>query len=715
MISFDAEAHLKIPFFQIKLLSPDTGLAPTPSFSGTAIDPSGRITLTRRASDNPTILPPITTMSTMAATSGNEYWENKLLFSGILRANDRRILLFGQPGAGKSVLAAQLASGLEKAGRPCACIGADPGSPAFGVPGALCLGRWQRTAWQTMAIEALCTLDAGRFRLPLVDALRRLVDQAPTGTLLIDGPGVVRGVAGAELLLAIAEAVHVDLVCVLTRNLKILPLAHELRAVGIEIVTVPIAREANRPSKRARARARTRLWDTYLDAATERRVALSDVQLLGTPPPTDVSEAWTGRQIALLDSPHTTVAFGEVVTVDNQTLVLRMRPETVEANLLLVRDAQRTTDGLLNTAPQAPHGTHWYTPPTDMFMDRGIAAGGGPRPVIRVGSTTVSLVNGIFGDPLLHLRLQHRKRSLLFDLGEAGRLPARVAHQVTDVFISHAHFDHIAGFLWLLRSRIGVTTLCRIFGPPGLTGNIQGLLDGIHWDRIGDNGPRFEVTEFSNGRLTSHRLQAGYHQPVWLAEREAGDGILLEEPAFCVRAVTLDHGTPVLAFAFEQARTINIRKDRLVALELPAGTWLGELKRHIATNNLDTHITLPDGRSEPTRVLADELVLIAAGKKLVYATDLADTPENRQHLTRLARDAHTFFCEAVFVEADRQQAVNTGHLTARACGEIGTATRVERLVPFHFSRRYEDDPLPVYDEVRAACPRAIVPGWNDRG
>lgn len=32
MISFDAEAHLKIPFFQIKLLSPDTGLAPMSSF-----------------------------------------------------------------------------------------------------------------------------------------------------------------------------------------------------------------------------------------------------------------------------------------------------------------------------------------------------------------------------------------------------------------------------------------------------------------------------------------------------------------------------------------------------------------------------------------------------------------------------------------------------------------------------------------------------------
>lgn len=53
-----------------------------------------------------------------------------------LLGDDRRILLFGQPGVGKSTLVVQLARALENAGRPCACIGADPGFPAFGVPGA---------------------------------------------------------------------------------------------------------------------------------------------------------------------------------------------------------------------------------------------------------------------------------------------------------------------------------------------------------------------------------------------------------------------------------------------------------------------------------------------------------------------------------------------------------------------------------------------------
>jgi ribonuclease BN (tRNA processing enzyme) len=56
-----------------------------------------------------------------------------------------------------------------------------------------------------------------------------------------------------------------------------------------------------------------------------------------------------------------------------------------------------------------------------------------------------------------------------------------------------------------------------------------------------------------------------------------------------------------------------------------------------------------------------------------------------------------------------EQARRTSHLTARACGEIAVAANVDRLVPFHFSRRYEAAPGQIYAEVLAACPRAVVP------
>jgi ribonuclease BN (tRNA processing enzyme) len=107
--------------------------------------------------------------------------------------------------------------------------------------------------------------------------------------------------------------------------------------------------------------------------------------------------------------------------------------------------------------------------------------------------------------------------------------------------------------------------------------------------------------------------------------------------------------------------------------------------------------------------LAPELLLIRPGDKLVYATDLADTGANRERLVGLARDANTLFCEAAFCEAETERAASTGHLTTRACGEIAVAANVGRLVPFHFSRRYEDDRYQVYGEVRAHCPQTVVP------
>lgn len=629
------------------------------------------------------------------------------IIAGVL-ADDRRVLLFGEPGIGKSTLAAKLACALAKAERRAWCIGADPGSPGFGLPGTVGRGQWWGEAWRLEEMEALCSLDGARFRLPLVAAVQRLATQDGRGVLFVDGPGVVRGVAGSELLPGLVEAASVDVVLVLARAGEGPPLPDELRALGVEVFIIQAAAAARRPSKRERTRERTRQWDAHLADAKEQRIRLADMQLIGTPPPVDVPAAWTGRQIAVL-SRSRTVALGEIIAKDPNSLWVRLPHRSGVGNLLLVRDAQRGENGLLNTAKPYRSNTLQYLPPPDVRPYSAIGSATGPCPVARVGMAIATLVNGIFGDPLLHLRLQHQRRSLLFDLGEGGRLPGRVAHQVSDVFISHAHFDHIAGFLWLLRSRIGDFPACRVYGPPGLAGHIDCLVRGIHWDRVGEYGPRFEVREFYGEHVERFVVQAGRSGAERTGEASMTDGILLEEPAFRVRAVTLDHGIPVLAFAFEQPKQLNIRKDRLTARGLPVGPWLGELKRRIAQDEWEAPICLPDGTVEPADRFADDLVLVKPGQTLAYATDLADTTDNRGRLARLASGAYTFFCEAPFVAEDADQAARTGHLTARACGEIAMAAEVEHLIPFHFSRRYENEAERVYDEVKAVCSRVVLP------
>lgn len=620
--------------------------------------------------------------------------------------HDRRVLLFGPPGVGKSTLVGDIASALADAGRNCWCLSADPGSPAFCIPGAVALARREQGAWRVVAFEALCTLDAGRFRLPLVSAVRRLAQRQLDGVVFIDGPGVVRGVAGRELLGGLVEAGNVEVILALSAAGRPPPLLDELRALPVEVQVVVAAPQANRPGKRARARGRTVQWDAYLAHSREHHLDVARIDVLGTPPPLEAENAWLGRQVALLGGQQTLV-MGEITALHEGRLTLRAPLASVVAEAVLVRDAQRNTDGLLETAQAFAAERLGYLPPPDIVPYAGKT--GGPRIVGRVGSLDVALVNGVFGDPLLHARLRHQARSLLFDLGEGGRLPARLAHQVTDVFISHAHLDHIGGFLWLLRSRVDGYPACRLYGPPGLARHIEGFIQGVLWDRVGDRGPVFEIGELHGEHLQRYRLQAGHSGFEGVDEIAITDGVILEETRFRVRAVTLDHHTPVLAFAFEPDQELKVRKDRLQARGWAPGPWLGDLKRHLLAGEGEAQIALPDGSVATVSVLGAELVLISPGKRLVYATDLADTPDNRLRLAGLARGAHTLFCEAMFLEEDRDNAARHGHLTARACGEIATEAGVARLVPFHFSRRYEDDPQPLYDELGAACSRVVLP------
>ena len=618
----------------------------------------------------------------------------------------RRVLLFGQPGVGKSTLAGRLAACLHEAGRRACCLAADPGSPVFGVPGAVSLGVWTGPGWSLSRIEALCSLDAARFRLPLVSAVGALAAEVSEAVLLVDAPGVTRGVAGAELLTALAQAAGIDLVLVLSRH-DDPPLAVELQALGVETAFIAASQEARRPGKATRARQRTMLWDRYLEGAQDRTLAFHRLRMIGTPP-RRAPEAWVGKQVGLVDD-RGTLAMGEVTGMDSEGLTLRLPGDCPYADTLVVRDAGRGADGLLATTKPFGEGFVRYLPATDLVPDVAGRGTSGARPVVHLGTAMASLINGVFGDPLLHLRLRHQRRSLLFDLGEGSRLPARIAHQVSDVFLTHAHVDHISGFFWLLRSRIGEAGVCRLYGPPGLAAHVEGLVSGIHWDRIGNRGPRFDILELHGKRLRRYRLQAGRPGCDFIGEEVVQDGVLLAEEAFRVRAVTLDHGTPVLAFAYEPARQINVRKERLREMGWDAGSWLNELKERIHAGEESARITLPDGREETVAMLAPQLVLITPGSRLVYASDFGDTPDNRRSLVELARGAHTLFCEATFLERESAQAARTGHLTTRGCGEIANEAGVEHLIPFHFSRRYEEEPSQVYMEIAAVSPRVVMP------
>jgi ribonuclease Z len=188
------------------------------------------------------------------------------------------------------------------------------------------------------------------------------------------------------------------------------------------------------------------------------------------------------------------------------------------------------------------------------------------------------------------------------------------------------------------------------------------------------------------------------------------EGVIHSEPMFRVTTAILEHRTPCLAFALEEAAHVNIWKNRLLARGLPVGAWLRELKRAVVENRPDDHlIEVPQtegasGRLMPVGELRDVLT-VTQGQKIGYVTDTADTPANRKAIIDLVQGADLLYIEAAFAEADAALAAERAHLTTRAAGEIARGAHARRVEPFHFSPRYEGEEERMVAEVMAAFER----------
>ncbi|HVW70400.1 MAG TPA: MBL fold metallo-hydrolase [Steroidobacteraceae bacterium] len=312
-----------------------------------------------------------------------------------------------------------------------------------------------------------------------------------------------------------------------------------------------------------------------------------------------------------------------------------------------------------------------------------------------------TLVNRVFGDPGVLIDLKYERRAILFDIGDVSTLPTRKLLRVSDIFVSHTHMDHFAGFDHLLRVRLGRDTGVRLYGPEKFIAQLEHKLAAYTWNLVQHYETDFVITGHElgdNGQLrrAQFRSRTGFHREA-LPERQAQGGVLLDTPSFRVRTVALDHhGLPSLAFAFEEGTHINVWKNRLDELGLPTGPWLTRLKEQVRAGAPDdTLISVHWRTREGPR---DELIALGQlkatvlelvpGQKVCYVTDIADHPRNRDALASFLSGADLLFIEAVFLDEDREHAARKAHLTAHAAGEIARAAAVRAAIPFHFSSRY---------------------------
>jgi ribonuclease Z len=317
---------------------------------------------------------------------------------------------------------------------------------------------------------------------------------------------------------------------------------------------------------------------------------------------------------------------------------------------------------------------------------------------------TAKLVNGVWGDPGVCIDLKFSRRALLFDIGDITSLPTRVLLRISDVFVSHTHMDHFAGFDHLLRVCLGRDTGVRLHGPQGFIDRVGHKLAAYTWDLVQNYATDFviEAREFHpDGRVlrAQFRSRARFERED-LESTIVHEGVLLEDDAFRVRAQPHAHHEIVsLAFSFEERTHINVWKNRLDARQLPSGPWLTELKKQVRAGAPDdTPITIRwrtrEGSREQTIPLGDlkrDVLEFVPGQKVCYVTDASGDEANRRRIADFVRDADLLFIEAVFLDGDRELAARKSHLTTTQAGEIARRAGVRAAEPFHFSARYHPD------------------------
>ncbi|BAZ02608.1 ribonuclease Z [Tolypothrix tenuis PCC 7101] len=273
------------------------------------------------------------------------------------------------------------------------------------------------------------------------------------------------------------------------------------------------------------------------------------------------------------------------------------------------------------------------------------------------------------------LRLPQRAELWLFDCGEGTqhqllRSELKIS-QLSRIFITHMHGDHIFGLMGLLAScgLAGNVQRVDIYGPPGLNEYIQASL-------------RYSYTHFSYP-VKVHAIRPG---------------VIYEDDEFTVTCGPLHHRITSFGYRVaEKDRAGRFDIDKAKELQIPPGRVYGQLKR-------GEIVTLNDGRVIDGKDLCGPTEI---GRKIAYCTDTVFC----EGAVELAQDADVLIHEATFAHQDADMAFQRLHSTTTMAAQTALAAQAHRLIMTHFSPRYAPgNVIELKDLLKEA--RAIFPNTD---
>jgi ribonuclease Z len=270
------------------------------------------------------------------------------------------------------------------------------------------------------------------------------------------------------------------------------------------------------------------------------------------------------------------------------------------------------------------------------------------------------------------LRLPQRAEVWLFDCGEGTqhqflRSELKIS-QLSRIFVTHMHGDHIFGLMGLLAScgLAGNPQRIDIYGPPDLDEYLKACR-------------RYSQTHFSYP-IKVHTVRPG---------------VIYEDDEYRVQCQLLKHRVPAFGYRItEKDRPGQFDVEKAAALGIPPGPIYGQLKR-------GETIVLPNGRRVDGASLCGPT---QAGRKFVYCTDTIYCDA----AVELAQGADVLIHEATFAHQDAELAYQRLHSTSTMAAQVALAAQVKQLIITHLSPRYAPgnalEPRDLLEEARAIFP-----------
>ncbi len=273
------------------------------------------------------------------------------------------------------------------------------------------------------------------------------------------------------------------------------------------------------------------------------------------------------------------------------------------------------------------------------------------------------------------VRFDQSREVWLFDCGEGTqhqfqRVSVSPA-QVTHIFITHMHGDHLFGLPGFLSSRSlqgGSENPLTIIGPEGIQSFVA---------------------------LVLKQSQTNLSYPLYF-EKITTERHVLDLPKARVECASLLH--PIKSFGYAihlPDKPGRFMVEKAIAEKIPSGPLFGRLKQGEA-------IELSDGRRFNGKDFIEPPI---KGKKIVILGDTSACPS----AIELSQEADLLIHEATFAQEEAKLATISGHSTHIDAANTARMANVRTLVLTHISARYDEiKASAMLAEAQAIFPQTVM-------